>query len=205
MNTPKIGDLIFTRWHGWSARVTIWVTRGLAAHQEQVCQDGESVHVIAASGLMNRMNVWEWQSRKAYFRKTGTAWARFTLTKPLDDKERVRLRDFFEEAINEFRYSKGELLLQGLDALKNWITRTDRLDPRAVWFRKAGDWIKSGVICSKVANQGLADLGILPAHAIYWSPADTLYHVSASHEWIMAEATPHFFGPGVPPEEEPPQ
>jgi hypothetical protein len=195
-----MGDLIFTRWGGLSAKITLAVTRGKAAHQEQICQDGAECFSITADSVMNRMSVWEWSGRKAYFAKTGTEWCRFTPADPLDFIERATLHAYFEEAKNTFKYSIGELLLQGIDAGRNWIMGINRLDEKAVKFRKWGDAIKSRVICSTVACEGLVRIGMLPAWSVYWSPADTLHYVSSTNTWIMAEATPGFFGkPDVDP------
>jgi len=200
---PTVGDFIFTRWPGFDSRLTEKLTGGLSAHVEQIKRtEPLPVQVIAASRILNRMNTWTWDSRKYYFLRTGTAWARYTLKAQLTDRQIEVLRNYFEEAENSFNYSKGELLLQALDGVKNWLTKTPYDSPKAVAFRKAGNWIKHGVICSHVAALGFIRLGILPAHAEFWSPADLLKYVKASGLWELAEQTAEFDGgtPRLPPE-----
>jgi len=199
---PAVGDLIFTRWPGFDSRLTEKLTGGIGAHVEQIKRtEPLPVQVIAASKIMNRMNTWTWDSRKVYFARTGTAWARYTLKNPLTPDQTETLLAYFEEAENGFNYSKGELLLQALDGIKNWVTKTPYSSPSAVTFRRAGNWIKHGVICSHVAALGLVRIGILPAHAEFWSPADLLKWIKASGRWDMAEQTEEFDGgrPQLPP------
>jgi hypothetical protein len=196
---PSLGDLIFTRWAGLSSRLTQWVTSGKAAHVEQICDDGPTPKVSTASKALNAIKVWTWHTRKSYFASTKTAWCRYSLKRPLTRAERDSLLEYFEEAGNTFSYSSSELLLQGLDALKNWVTRTPYDDPKAVWFRRAGNWAKSAVICSKHSATGLIRLGLLPAHAEFWSPADLLRYVSKSQEWIFEESVDGFFEIGEEP------
>jgi len=191
-----VGDIIFTRWPGFDAKLTTWVTQGHAAHEEQICCTDEYhgvTSVIAASGSMNRMNIWEWESRKHYFERTNTEWCRYTPTTQLTEKQMSILHDFYEEAQNTFKYSKAELMLQGLDSLRNWLFKIPYDSSRAVHFRKMGNIIKSKVICSKVANIGLVRLGLLPEWAEYWSPSDTLNKFRSSTTWKLTEATEGFF------------
>jgi len=191
---PMMGDVIFTRWPGWDSKLTEFVTSGMAAHEEQVCADGETVFVLSASKAMNRMVVWEWESRKAYFESTKTEWCRFTPAMPLTMEQRHILHNFHQEAQNTYQYSTSELLLQGLDSLHNWLWNIQYDSEKAVWWRKLGNVSKSDVICSKVANIGLVRLGFLPAWAQFWSPSDTLRKVESSTTWVLAEATEGFFG-----------
>jgi len=188
-----LGDVVFTRWAGFSSRLTEWATNGRAAHQEQICCDGAEPKVMSASTLLNRMNVWTWESRVAYFEQTKTEWCRFTLTTMLEAHERKTLHNYFEEAKNSFNYSKAELLLQGLDSLRNWIMRIPYDSERAVWFRRAGNVIKSAVICSKIVNIGLIRIKLFPRWAEYWSPSDSLNKIMASGAWKLADASDGFF------------
>ena len=191
---PLLGDVIFTRWPGWDSRLTEWVTHGMAAHEEMICSGGPNAETLTASKAMNRIVKWTWESRKAYFASTKTEWCRFTPTVGLTASQQFMLTVFFEEAENTFDYSNGELLLQGLDSLKNWLFKTPYDSESAVWFRKLGNIRRSSVICSKVTNIGLMRIGCLPAWAQYWSPADTLNKLRSSTSWTLAESTEGFFG-----------
>lgn len=193
---PLVGDIVFTRWQAWDSRATEWITNGRAAHQEQICCDGDRVAVIAASAAMNRMNIWEWTSRKNYFARTHTDWCRFTPTDPLNNLQRAELRDYFQEAANTYRYSKGELALQALDSFRNWLLNIPYDSVKAVRWRKLGDIDKAKIICSKAGNGGLIILGLLPEWATYWSPSDTLNKVSSSTSWQLAESSSGFFANG---------
>lgn len=193
----RLGDLIFTYWPGFVPSITMKITGGGAAHQEQICCDGDVPMTITASKAMNSMKVWEWGSRKDYFTNTKTEWCRFTAVPGFDAVERMTLHNYFEEARNTYQYSRAELVLQAADSFKNWLTRAPYDSERAVFFRKAGDLIKDSVICSKAANAGLVRVNRLPAWAVYWSPADTLNKVMSSTSWRLAEATPKFFKDSV--------
>lgn len=190
---PMIGDIVFTRWAGFDSKLTEWVTSGRAAHEEQVYSDGDCVKIISASKVMNRIVIWEWESRKAYFRNTKTEWCRFTPANPLTEEQRRILHDVHQEAENTFKYSKAELVLQALDSLNSWLFKLPYDSEKAVKWRKLGNVSKSDVICSKVANIGLVRLGFLPAWAIFWSPSDTLHKLESSTSWVLAEATEGFF------------
>jgi len=194
----RVGDVIFTRWKGVSSRVTEWVTHGRAAHQEQISVAGDCPMVIAASAGMDKMVTWEWEARKAYFERERIDWCRFTPAIPLTPEQRKTLHFFLQEAENTFTYSRGELLLQGLDSLKNWLLNTPYDSYKAVWFRKLGNIRKTDVICSKTVNIGLVRLEFLPVWAQFWSPSDTLNKIKSSTSWRLAEATPGFFGGKVP-------
>lgn len=191
---PLLGDVVFTRWKAFDSRLTEWVTHGNAAHEEQICHDEGEVSVIAASNGMNRMNVWEWESRKSYFARENTDWCRFTPAVPLTPAQRTTLEHYFQEAQNTFHYSKGELLLQAMDSFRNWLFNIPYDSEKAVRFRKWGNIRKTAVICSKIVNLGLVRLEFLPVWSLYWSPSDTLNKLQSSTSWTLAEATPGFFG-----------
>jgi hypothetical protein len=191
---PRLGDVIFTRWPGWASRLTEWVTHGRAAHEEMICSDAPNAETLTASKAMNRIVKWTWESRKAYFASTKTEWCRFTPVNPLTFEQRRALHNFFQEAENTFSYSKGELLLQGLDSFHNWLWNIPYDSDKAVRFRKLGNIRASSVICSKVTNIGLMRIGCLPAWAQYWSPSDTLNKLRSSTSWVLAESTDGFFG-----------
>lgn len=188
-----LGDVIFTRWPSFMATVTVKVTGGLAAHQEQICEDGARPKTLTADRTLNRMSTWTWASRKDYFRRTRTEWCRWTPQTPFDAAQREVLEFYFQEAANSFNYSKVELLLQGVDALRNWIRRIPYDSEDAVRYRKLGDLVKSGVICSKIGNLGLIRVESLPEWAEYWNPSDSLNKLSSSSSWLLAEATDGFF------------
>lgn len=191
---PRLGDVIFTRWPGWDSRLTEWVTHGRAAHEEMICSDDPNAETLTASKAMNRIVKWTWESRKDYFSRTSTDWCRFTPVKPLTFEQRRTLHNFFQEAENTFSYSKGELLLQGLDSLHNWLWNIPYDSEKAVRFRKLGNIRASSVICSKVTNIAMARIGLLPSWSLYWSPSDTLNKLLSSTAWTLAESTDWFFG-----------
>ncbi|GEM_PF-6925708 len=185
--------MIFTRWPEWDSKLTEWITHGLAAHEETIRADGGAIFTFTASKAFNRMVSWSWESRKHYFAKTKTEWCRYTPTIPLTPEQTKKLEYYFEEAKNTFKYSRGELVLQALDSLHNWLFNVPYDSAKAVRFRKLGDIRKQAVVCSKIVNIGLARLGFLPAWSEYWSPADTLTKLRSSTTWTLAEATAGFF------------
>lgn len=193
----RLGDVVFTHWPGFSAKLTMWITNGGAAHQEQISDDGEVPKVLSASPFLNSMREWKLDDRQEYFKRTNTEWARFTPVPAFTAEQRDSLRHYFGEAFNTLKYSKGELGLQALDAFKNWLLRIPYDSARAVTFRRLGRLSGGAVVCSKLVNQSLVRVGKLPEWSEYWSPADSLNKLISSPTWVIAEATDGFFDPSV--------
>lgn len=185
---PRVGDLIFTRWTGLDARLTCLLTNGKAAHQELIYNVAPEPMVVAASAAMGHMVTWTWDSRRAYFEKTKTEWCRWTRKEEFPLLTRVLILHEAEEQINTFKYSKGELLLQGIDALRSRWTGKITTGEDGVWARKLGDWWGEGIICSKAGNIPLIAAREFPERAKYWSPSDTLNWIgTGASGWELAE------------------
>lgn len=192
-----LGDVVFTHWPGFSAKLTMWVTNGGAAHQEQISDDGAVPKVLSASTFLNSMREWKLDDRLDYFKRTKTEWARFTPVPAFTEEQRDTLCHYFGEAFNSYIYSRGELGLQAVDAVKNWLFRIPYDSARAVTFRRWGNLSRGSVICSKLVNQALVRVGMLPEWSQFWSPADTLNKLISSTSWAIAEATDGFFEPTI--------
>ncbi len=194
----RVGDIILTRWPDRICRLTCSVTGdagapGKAGHQEMVdhvCPlDGP--RVLAASLTMGKMVRWDWDGRKAYFAETQTEWIRWTRLMPFERPQVEQIEAESEKQFNTFRYSKGELLLQGIDGWRARIKGLHPQDKPAVWARRLGDWWGGGVICSKAGNLPFIRIGIFPEHARFWSPSDTLRYIdTGASGWGVAEKTP---------------
>lgn len=196
--TPRVGDIIFTRWPELSSRVTCALTgdrgkAGRAAHQEMidnVCA-AEGPRVLAASAEKGKMKRWTWPGRKDYFSETKTEWSRWTRLRPFLPAETEQIQFEAEKQFNMFSYSKSELPLQGIDAIRARILGLHPEEPEAIWARKLGDWWKGGVICSKAGNLPFIRIKIFPDYSRFWSPSDTYRYIdSGVSGWGLAEHTP---------------
>lgn len=190
MIEPCIGDVIFTRSSGWLARLTCGITGGKAAHQELIFRVAPEPMVLAADMGMGRMVTWSWEARKEYLAEQRAEWSRWSLKQPLELLQQTRVLHEAEEQVNTFKYSRGELVLQGIDELRELITGKTTQGPDGVWARRLGDLVQTGVICSKAGNMPLIKVGVLPDRACYWSPSDTLKHLDVlGGPWVLAEKT----------------
>jgi len=182
--TPTTGDALFCRGgdNYWLSPMIRWFTRAygeppsIASHQGIV---RDSLRTCEA--MPPEVRLYDWAERKREMAEGGHAWTILTPASPLTQSVKNAIIRHIDQSIG-WKYSEAELVLCAFDGLLSKIPGVGQ----PVIFRKAGDWWRDGVICSKTANRPWIKASLLSASFEYATPDDTLDHMITSGIFVTA-------------------